>query len=297
MDHLLLAVDGSEPALTAARHGVELAAATGATVTALHVLERRVLDLLRTDRERTALRERGAAALETVAELADAAGVEASTTIRRGRPAAVIRELATADGARPDAVVLGREGRGGARGRLLGGVAEAVLQDGPAPVLVVPPASTLEVGTWPPSALLLPTDGSEHALAAATPAATLADRLEARLTVCGVVDPFAAGGVFDAGGLDADFLARLDERVTDDVAATAAAVRADAPAVAVTERVDRAGEDGVAASILAAATATDTDAVVMGTRGRSALGRGLLGSVAATTVRRATVPVLAVPPR
>lgn len=46
-----------------------------------------------------------------------------------------------------------------------------------------------------------------------------------------------------------------------------------------------------AAAILEAAEANDVDQIVMGSRGRSGVGRVLFGSVAETVTRRASVPV------
>lgn len=58
----------------------------------------------------------------------------------------------------------------------------------------------------------------------------------------------------------------------------------------------RAGESA-SAEILAYAKESDVDLIVMGTRGRTGLGRLLLGSVAEIVVRESTSPVITVPSR
>jgi nucleotide-binding universal stress UspA family protein len=60
-------------------------------------------------------------------------------------------------------------------------------------------------------------------------------------------------------------------------------------------RVERRFEEGdVADQILRVATETPADLIVMGTHGRTGLGRLLMGNVAERVVRRATCPVLTV---
>jgi nucleotide-binding universal stress UspA family protein len=57
------------------------------------------------------------------------------------------------------------------------------------------------------------------------------------------------------------------------------------------------GEGHAAAAILAAAATTGSDVIVMGTHGRSGFERLVLGSVTEKVLRKASCPVLTVPPR
>jgi len=58
--------------------------------------------------------------------------------------------------------------------------------------------------------ILVPTDGSEHAVRAAEHARYLADAFDATVHVVTVVDVQTAAGPFDAGGVSAEFVARLE---------------------------------------------------------------------------------------
>src|SRR5207237_1611290 len=61
-----------------------------------------------------------------------------------------------------------------------------------------------------------------------------------------------------------------------------------------TETILRKGE--AAHAVVDTARHTHAQLIVMGTRGRGAIGRALLGSTAADVLRDATVPVMVVPP-
>jgi len=280
---VLVCVDGSEAAGTAARSGLDIARAFGATVDALHVVQRGWLRA--GDGER--LRERGQDALADVASAAES--VEVRTELREGGPAERISEFAREREA--DLVVVGRQGLTGLGERLLGGVAERLLHRCSVPVLVVPPEAGQRGGY---ERLLLPTDGSDNAAAAAPHAGAVADRYGAAVHVLNVLDLQAAGGLFDAGGLDRAFVERLENEGREAVEALAGDLREDG--VATETGVVRAPGEGAAAGIREYVAEERIDLVAMGTRGRSNLGRGVLGSVASAVLRTVDVPVLAVPP-
>ena len=133
--------------------------------------------------------------------------------------------------------------------------------------------------------ILVPTDGSDGARAAFEHALALAEQFDAELHVVNAVDPTAvppevgAEGVLDAlreSGYDA-----VDE-LRD---------RADDAGVAVETAVLQGPPHG---SILTYVEDHGVDLVVMGTHGRTGLGRWLLGSVTERVVRTAPVPVLTV---
>ncbi|MFZ2652981.1 MAG: universal stress protein [Burkholderiaceae bacterium] len=73
-----------------------------------------------------------------------------------------------------------------------------------------------------------------------------------------------------------------------------AAAQAQTAGVPVATAVVEAGNRPIAAALLAQAQAWQADLIVMGTHGRRGLGRVVIGSVAESLLREATVPVLLV---
>lgn len=140
--------------------------------------------------------------------------------------------------------------------------------------------------------IVIPTDGSDGALRAAQHGLALARRYGATVHVITVVDVQRAAGMFSAGGIDQEFIGRLE-------AAGEQRVRA---VEAITEDADDVRPTVVrgepwkspAAGIIEYAADHDADAIVMGTHGRTGVRRALAGSVAERVVRLADVPVLTV---
>ena len=292
-ERVVIAVDGSDEARRAARCGLQLAQRFDATIEVLFVVERKAPRLTETASETTELRERGQAALAEIEELAAALGHPVTTNLSEGKPAVEISEYAAAHGA--DLIVVGGQGMTGLGRRLLGGVTEQVLHRSDVPVLVVPgegDEGVLESGC---SRVLLTTDGSENAEAAIPHGLAIARRHESAVHVLNVVDLQAAGGVFHAGGLEQEFLDRLDARGQDAVGSVATTLGESNPGLSVTTAVERtASFEGAAAGIREYVDEHGIDLVVMGSHGRSNLKRQLLGSVASTVLRTVDVPVLVV---
>lgn len=136
--------------------------------------------------------------------------------------------------------------------------------------------------------LVIPTDGSEHAEAAAERAFGLAEIHDAGVHVVCAADT----GPFDEVRLPGDD-ASADEAIHDQAAefVSRLAERADARGL----DVETAVLSGPAKNeIVEYASSVDADLVVMGSRGRGGVQRLLLGSVTDHVVRTSDVDVLVV---
>lgn len=290
---VVIAVDRSDEAKEAARRGLEIADVLGAAVDVVHVVEQKALRLTETADERDRLREQGRSVLSDVEQQASDLGQTVRTELLEGKPAAEISTVASERDA--DLVVVGRQGVTGLRKRLIGGVTEQLLHRSDVPVFVVPRRSETSGSADSYSRFLIPTDGSETAESAARHGASIAQRYGATVHVLNIVDLQAAGGVFSAGGLEKEFVNRLEsrgreavQRVEDEVRATASDSDIE-PAVVKTKSFN-----GVAPEIRNYVSEHEIDVVVMGSHGRSNVKRQLLGSVASTVLRTVDVPVLVV---
>ncbi|HUG21525.1 universal stress protein [Piscinibacter sp.] len=143
--HLLLATDGSELSLAAARHALELAQAIGARATAVEVVEPypyagvgEAWQPSRGDRQDHLAAQRRSAetAFADIGAIAKERGVplEAVTSDERDVAKAIV-DAASACGA--DLIVMGSHGRSGIAKAVLGSVAAKVLVLSTVPVLVV----------------------------------------------------------------------------------------------------------------------------------------------------------------
>jgi nucleotide-binding universal stress UspA family protein len=143
--HILIATDGSALAEKAVAHGLALARAVGASVTALtvevplSVYEApddklpRLSDALSMHGE--LMRRYAAQVLQRVAEAADAAGVPCRTLVlEHAHPSEAIVEAAADKGC--DLIVMASHGRRGISAALLGSVTRNVLTHTTLPVLV-----------------------------------------------------------------------------------------------------------------------------------------------------------------
>lgn len=138
-DTILIPYDGSEEGEKGADHGVDLAAALGASVHSLYVVDlpdsprgpfiRGDEDQLRED-----YREYGEECNEEISEKAAGKGVDCTTAIRSGPPGQEIVEYAEEE--ELDAIVMGTGYRGKLAG-LLGSTAEKVLRSTDTPVTTV----------------------------------------------------------------------------------------------------------------------------------------------------------------
>ncbi|GAB3319208.1 universal stress protein [Haloplanus salinarum] len=272
-DTILIAVDGSDCAHRAAKHGLELAARYDAAVDVVTVYGGET--------------ERGNATLDEATDLAADVGVTVETDLLSGKPAGAIAEYAAERGT--DLVVVGRRGRSGVRARLLGSVTERVLRRSPAPVLTVPPGDVDDGTGAAYGDVLVTTDGSEVAAEAAPYGADLARRFGAAFHALNVVDVQAEAGVFDAGGVDSEYIERLETRghqAVDELVAAVDVSDLDVRRSVVRGRPHEAIDEYVRED--------DVDLVVMSSEGQSNLAGQQLGTVAGRVLRTVDRPVLVV---
>ena len=133
------------------------------------------------------------------------------------------------------------------------------------------------------------TDGSEHAERALEYATAIADREGARLQVVHVVEKLVAGRT--AGQNVFVNEDQIDAKIKEQARQASAQHN-----IKATIHMIPSGVGQIADRIAGIATDTGADLIVVGTRGHSALGGLLLGSVTQRLLHVAGCPVLAVPP-
>ena len=136
--------------------------------------------------------------------------------------------------------------------------------------------------------ILTPTDGSETAHAAVRFAKDIAEAEKAEVVVLGVVHDLQYG---DTAEVDAT------PQVQQDIQRAVDGEVAELKSSGVTASGDLVQGANVHEAIAKEATDVGADLIVMGTHGRTGLGRAMIGSVADRVVRHSEVPVLLVPQR
>ena len=138
-DRVLVPTDGSPEGRRAVAHAVELAAAHGATVSGLYVINTASYNGLPMESSwegvTTLLTTDAREALDVVETLGTERGVPVDTEITEGSPSTEI--VRAADEQDCDLIVMGTHGRGGINRLLLGSVAETVVRAAPVPVMTV----------------------------------------------------------------------------------------------------------------------------------------------------------------
>jgi nucleotide-binding universal stress UspA family protein len=140
---IVVGTDGSETAAQAVRQAVDLAGAVGAKVNLVSAYAPVSQQRLQEERRQAPEdlqwainpREDVDATLEAAAEVARAAGVEASVYARQGDPADAILDVAEEQEA--DLIVVGNKGMTGAKRFLLGSVPNKVSHHAPCSVMII----------------------------------------------------------------------------------------------------------------------------------------------------------------
>ncbi len=264
-DKILLATDGSDFSAGATRVAVAMAAKAGAKLSAITVLPEPdgVAPELIEEKRKSA-----EAILDRVRKAAEAANVTCETNARYGRDPyeVIVKEIRDNH---PDVAVLGRRGRRGLARFMLGDATAKVIGHAPCSVLVVPETSDM----WGP--ILVATDGSRSSDAACVTAARLAHVYNSPLSVMSVMVPSHS----ETRQAEAS---QIVERVA------AALKKDDIPVEGLVER-------GIAEEvILDAAKRRRIGLIVLGSHGRTGLGRILFGSKAERVIEHAPCSVMVV---
>lgn len=230
-----------------------------------------------------ALEREGRDIVEPVAAEVRDRGVECESEVVQGDPATTIADYA--ESREMDLVVMPTRGRTGLSRYLLGSVTEKVVRHSAVPVLTI----RTHEGTrtpFPYDDVLIPTDGSEAASGAIDRAVALAAAFDATLHAVSVVDDTSLGLDVRSATASDELEANAEDAIAD---------VADRAAEAGVERVEeRVLRGRVAQTLLEYVEDSDIDVVTMGTTGRGATERVLLGSVTERLVRSSPVPVLTV---
>ena len=249
-----------------------------------------LVDLVRGAAEEK-LRELGSVVARLSGNTAQPAGADrVRLEIREGRAAQELAEIARESGA--DVIAVGTHGARGGVWKHLGSTAEALVHTSPVPVLLVGGAHDRR-----PRRLLVPVDD-----AAITPtvlgwARFLAARYGAEAMALHVVSSAALGHVLSMANVTSRGAEVDQERVIreefrgDTDRWLSAMLDAGLERARITSEVTF-GEAGQ--EILAAAERTQTDLIVMGSRGAGAVRRFITGSTVRVVLRGAACPVLVV---
>jgi nucleotide-binding universal stress UspA family protein len=284
LGRVLVPLDGSERALTALPPAAQLARAAGVDVILMTAARPAHAPGVEEDLA-LQLGETDALFLLTGAASASAlSGLPVTRLVVKGEAAAPPAEaiLAAARDVGAGLIVMATHGRSGVRRAILGSVADAVVAQAAAPVLLVPPHAPAPSGDRPVAGtarLLVALDGSAASEAALGTAAAASAALGAPIDLVRVV---AGGGASGANAALESVELRLH--------------RAGVPCRRLRTAVLEARGRSVAETLLAYAEQSDARMLILATHARRGLDRLVHGSVAAELLARAAVPVMLVRP-
>ena len=301
MRHILCPIDFSDYSRRAFDHAVAIARWYESTITVLHVFSTAPVaayapgapgfDSIVLTREG---RDQLLVEMKRFIEAESAPGIPVELMIREGNVASEILNQATAMNA--DLLVIGTHGRSGFQRLLLGSVTEKVLRTAACPVLSVPPRLPDAVPATPVifKRILCPVDFSDCSMHALTYAMSLAQEADAHLTVLHVM----------TSELEDDTPGMSDPLITDERLSLAESRRRREESIR--QRLKEAVPDTSVETmvshgkpgreIVRIAAAQQSDLIVTGVSGHSAVELMFMGSTTQAVVRQATCPVLTLGP-
>lgn len=292
--HLLVPLDGSRLAEAALTVAAVLAERAGASVTLLHILERNAPTTVHGDRHLASVGEAEAYLNGVASRFADV-GVAVATHTHpspEGDVAASVAAHAAEIGA--DLIVLCAHGSGGLRGWFSGAIAQRVIRQTRAPILLVRPPDS-GGAAFVPTRVLVALDGAAEGELAIPAATALARTFGAELDLLMVVATLATVSgdrAATARLTPAATTAALDmesEQARDYLKGLCAQL---GEATTVHGTV---GRGDPVQTLVEHAAQTNAGVVALATHGRTGLEALWSGSVGAKLFARVTVPLLLVP--
>ena len=283
-DEILFPTDGSDGADDVFDHVLEIADAHGSRVRVLNVADTNQPSVLREGGDvLDVLKEEGKRIVGDTADRARERGVSVITEVIQGQPYRTIVDYADSHGV--DLIVMPTHGRQGLERFLLGSTTERVIRRAEVPVLTVKPDAD-SVG-YPYGSVLVPTDGSDCAMAALSTGVDVVKAEKASLHLLSVVDIMSLGV-----DVRSDIRIELLEESANEILEEAFDFAENAGIDPVSKTIEY--ETSIHEAILSYIEDNDIDLVVVGTHGRTGFGRYVLGSVTEYLVRTSPVPVLTV---
>lgn len=289
---ILVPLDGSTTAEAVLPLVTTVAAATGAEVrlftAVVPVAMWDTASTIRWDAEEAAARGYVLAKAEELSRR----GLKACGSVAIGEAAELIIEAAESEGA--DLVAMTTHGRSGIGRWIMGSVADKVLHEARAPLLLVRPSGGQSARTQAPSIgkILVPLDGSELSRAVLPLAMELGKSLGASLVLMHAVSvPWVEYPGVGAPAVVAETLDELKGAAAKLLASAAAEIASEGSGVTTAVTVGPAAD-----AISVIAEEEQAGLIAMSTHGRSGAGRWVLGSVADAVVRRTHLPCLLVRP-
>lgn len=276
---ILVAVDGSESSRNAFVQACNIGRDNGGSITAITVVptlqgQYEVLDV---EKASSSLKAEADKVLSEVKKVGEEHNLKVMLLLEEGRAFEEIPDAADKRGY--NLIVMGRRGKKRVENALIGSVTARVIGNTDKDVLVVPKDATVGWGK-----ILLATDGSLCSQAAVRRAIDLALSYGGEIIAVSVVD------------VNDEFQALAPEIVsgiTQKAIAAMKAVKEQAEAAGVkTDTVVMEGEDYKA--ICELAKCRGANVIVMGTHGRTGLGKLLLGSATRKVIGHTHCPVLVV---
>ena len=266
-DNLMVCTDGSAGGNNAVAGTLELAQACYSKVFVVQVVQIPAEFLAVAPDVRCALGEEAQRNMEVIQAAAARLEVPVEPLMLEGQEphAAIVAEI---EKIRPDLVVMGRRGKHGLSGILMGSVTARVIGHSPVNVLVVPRGGSIGF-----QRILVASDGSPHSEVAWELALAMAQQAESQLIAVAVAQE--EGDIIEAKDLVHKLLT--------------AANRAGMPLKGVSPQ-GVAPDEG----IIQQAIKNEVDLIVMGSHGRTGLKRLFMGSVTERVIGQTPCPVLVV---
>lgn len=284
MDSILVATDFSTRSDRAVRRGVLLAKAYNASLTLAHVVDNDQPERRMTAEIKTAMELLG----DQAQSLRQVDGVTCSHKVFLGE---AFEGIATAiDELAPDLLLLGPHRRDTLKDIFVGTTAERTIRGSRKPVLM---ANALPAGPYRHA--LIAVDLSEASADAIRAVASLGLDRKVAATVIHVLDAPGAGLLNRASATEKEVQQYIEDersKAANELSAFLAGLKCSPIEASV-----RVKKSTTADTILTAAREAGADLVVIGTHGRGAMARLLLGSVAEEVLRISDLDVLAVPPQ